>query len=54
MGKASTRARTGGVDMDKIIVNFGGVLLDSNRIRKEASVRFISLSPQTSERRSEA
>ena len=55
MGKTSTRARTGGVDMDKIIVNFGGVLLDSNRIRKEASVRFISLSPQTScERRSEA
>ena len=41
--------------MDKIIVNFGGgVLLAPHRIRKEASVRFISLSPQTSERRSEA
>ena len=55
MGKTSTRARTGGVDMDKIIVNFGGVLLAPCRIRKEASVRFISLSPQTSfnERRSE-
>lgn len=40
--------------MDKIIVNFGGVLLAPHRIRKEASVRFISLSPQTScERRSE-
>ena len=39
--------------MDKIIVNFGGgVLLAPHRIRKEASVRF-SLSPQTSERRSE-
>lgn len=53
MGKTGTGTRNGGVDMDKIIVNFGGVLLAPHRIRKEASVRFISLSPQTSERRSE-
>ena len=52
MGKASTRAR-GGVNMDKIIVNFGGGVLLAPHHRKEASVRFISLSPQTSERRSE-
>ena len=40
--------------MDKIIVNFGGGITRSVQNRKEASVRFISLSPQTSERRSEA
>ena len=42
--------------MDKIIVNFGGGgITRSVQNRKEASVRFISLSPQTSfnERRSE-
>lgn len=35
--------------MKKIIVNLGGVLH-----RKEASVRFTGLSPETSGRRSEA